>query len=774
MLMEIYMQRASALGMLYLMLRRFMVEFIKMGSGEQPMIIVGIISRIIYRNEANGFTVLELTSEGDTTTPVVGLLPPLNIGERAEFEGDWTVHKTYGKQFKAASVHSVEPNEINAIINYLSSGLIKGVGLATAKALTAKFGEDTLEIIEKHPERLKEIPGIGKAKSSMIYESFMQQRATRDIFMGLQKFGMTITQAAKVYKLYGGLCLSRIEENPYRLIDDVENIGFKTADKIALNAGIEHDSPFRIRAGIKYALAWAREEGHTYLPSDKLVNTAQLVLDVDILPIERELGEMIATSELICIDVENEQAVFTPRMYRHEASCAKMLVLLNSCPPEQRDINIDAEIAYLEKSLNITLAPMQVRAVKTALTSGTMVITGGPGTGKTTILKFIISILNRMSLEYELCAPTGRAAKRMSEATGSEARTIHRLLEYGYGSDGFLRNEENPICADFIIVDEMSMVDISLMNSLLKAITVGTRLIMVGDADQLPSVGAGNVLRDIIKSGVIETIRLDEIFRQSDRSMIVTNAHLINKGKLPDLDRQSDDFMFEECDDIERVLERVKTLCSTGAELGTRDPLKDVQVLVPMKKGTLGVNNINACLQSKLNPPSQGKAECVSGEMVFREGDKIMQIKNDYKLEWIVTRFGKTVENGMGVFNGDLGTIVAIDKGNQFVEVLFDDERCATYSFSQLDEITLAYCASIHKSQGSEFPIVLLPLVNGAPMLLTRNLLYTAVTRARHRVYIIGRRECISAMVNNALTRRRYSAMAQFMQEIAPFTSQNA
>ena len=338
MLMEIYMQRASALGMLYLMLRKFMVEFIKMGSGEQPMIIVGIISRIIYRNEANGFTVLELTSEGDTTTPVVGLLPPLNIGERAEFEGDWTVHKTYGKQFKASSVHSVEPNEINAIINYLSSGLIKGVGLATAKALTAKFGEDTLEIIEKHPERLKEISGIGKAKSAIIYESFMQQRATRDIFMGLQKIGMTITQAAKVYKLYGGLCLSRIEENPYRLIDDVENIGFKTADKIALNAGIEHDSPFRIRAGIKYALAWAREEGHTYLPSDKLVNTAQLVLDVDILPIERELGEMIATSELICIDVENEQAVFTPRMYRHEASCAKMLVLLNSCPPEQRDI----------------------------------------------------------------------------------------------------------------------------------------------------------------------------------------------------------------------------------------------------------------------------------------------------------------------------------------------------------------------------------------------------------------------------------------------------
>lgn len=735
--------------------------------GKRYMYLTGTIERIIFRNEANGFTVFEVTDESGDEITAVGGLQPLNAGEYIELSGEWVDHRTYGRQFKADTAKVVTPATDGALVNYLSSGLIKGVGAFIAKSIVDRFGSDALTVIETDPMRLKEIPGIGVHKARMIHESYMHQRSTRDVFMGLQAIGMTINQSTKAYKLYGELCLQRIRENPYRLIDDIENIGFKTADKIARGAGIERDSKFRIQAGIKYSLSWARQEGHTYLPLDALINTAKTVLEIDDAPIEAEISELVALSQLICININDQDALFLPSMYYQEGSCAKRLMELANTPEERSGIDIELEISMLEKQLNISLAPMQRQAVITALTKGVMVITGGPGTGKTTILKFIISIMDRLSLDYELCAPTGRAAKRMGEAAGVEARTIHRLLEYGYGQNSFSKNEENPVYADMIIVDEMSMVDVPLMNSLLKATVSGTRLVMVGDADQLPPVGAGNVLHDIIESGLIPVIRLEEIFRQSGRSMIVHNAHCINRGQSPDICSDSEDFHFHTMYSYEEALEYIKRLFAKGSSIS--DPLKDVQVLAPMKKGLVGVNNINACLQAELNPRSEYKAEYQNGDTLFREGDKVMQVKNNYNIEWVIANNSRVSETGTGVFNGDMGTIMRIDHKNQCIEVLFDDERCASYSQQQLEELTLAYCISIHKSQGSEFPIVVLPLFSGPPMLMTRNLLYTAVTRARNQVFIIGKGECVMNMVKNAHVRRRYSGLAQFMRELSQY-----
>lgn len=728
------------------------------------MELTGTVKAIIYRSEDTGFTVLELTNEAGEDMTAIGEMPLAGVGERVELTGQWTEHKTYGRQFRAETCKTLAPATLTALKNYLASGLIKGVGESTAQAIVQTFGMETLDVLEKEPARLAEVPGIGQIRAQTIGASYGAQLGLRDIMLGLQKYGVTIGQAMKLYKIYGELCLAKIEENPYRLIDDVEGIGFKTADAIARNGGVEPDAPYRLRAGLKYTLQWARQEGHTYLPREKLVEVAAGLLQADIAPVERTLTELLLEGQLIQEQLPGEDGIFLPGMFRTEQDCAlRLLRLQGQSALDNPFFRPKAQIARLEQQLDITLAPAQRQAVELALKAGALVITGGPGTGKTTILRFVITLLEEMGTEYALCAPTGRAAKRMGEATGRDASTIHRLLEYSYGEGGFGRNAENTLLADVVIVDEMSMVDVPLMAALLRALAPGTRLIMVGDSDQLPSVGPGNVLRDMVDSGQIPVVRLTEIFRQSGRSAIVTNAHRINEGQMPILEGL-EDFGFEPMEEQEAVIRRLIALNSgKAAKLGAQEPLQDIQVLAPMKKGPLGVYNLNKRLQEALNPPAHKKKERKYGDVVFREGDKVMQIKNDYRLAWTRSLPHQPPEMGEGVYNGDLGTIMSIDLYEQTLEVLFDDGRSAVYAFSMLEELELAYCISIHKSQGSEFPIVLLPLLGGPPMLLNRNLLYTAVTRARHMVYILGRQSCIQQMVRNNQVKRRYSGLARFL-----------
>lgn len=728
------------------------------------MELTGTVKAIIYRSEDTGFTVLELTNEAGEDMTAIGEMPLAGVGERVELTGQWTEHKTYGRQFRAETCKTLAPATLTALKNYLASGLIKGVGESTAQAIVQTFGMETLDVLEKEPARLAEVPGIGQIRAQTIGASYGAQLGLRDIMLGLQKYGVTIGRAMKLYKIYGELCLAKIEENPYRLIDDVEGIGFKTADAIARNGGVEPDAPYRLRAGLKYTLQWARQEGHTYLPREKLVEVAAGLLQADIAPVERTLTELLLEGQLIQEQLPGEDGIFLPGMFRTEQDCAlRLLRLQGQSALDNPFFRPKAQIARLEQQLDITLAPAQRQAVELALKAGALVITGGPGTGKTTILRFVITLLEEMGTEYALCAPTGRAAKRMGEATGRDASTIHRLLEYSYGEGGFGRNAENTLLADVVIVDEMSMVDVPLMAALLRALAPGSRLIMVGDSDQLPSVGPGNVLRDMVDSGQIPVVRLTEIFRQSGRSAIVTNAHRINEGQMPILEGL-EDFGFEPMEEQEAVIRRLIALNSgKAAKLGAQEPLQDIQVLAPMKKGPLGVYNLNKRLQEALNPPAHKKKERKYGDVVFREGDKVMQIKNDYRLAWTRSLPHQPPEMGEGVYNGDLGTIMSIDLYEQTLEVLFDDGRSAVYSFSMLEELELAYCISIHKSQGSEFPIVLLPLLGGPPMLLNRNLLYTAVTRARHMVCILGRQSCIQQMVRNNQVKRRYSGLARFL-----------
>lgn len=730
------------------------------------MELVGVVSNIIFRNESNGYTVLEIIDDEGQEITAVGAMPLAAAGERIELAGDWTEHPAYGPQFKASSCHTLSPATLSALVSYLASGLIKGIGDATAKRIVKAFGMDTLKVLEKEPDRLTEVEGIGQVRAGVILESFNAQRDMRDIMLALQEFGVTVNQAVKLYKMYGPLCLARIRENPYSLIDDIENIGFKTADKIAQSAGFEHDSAFRLRAGLKYVLNWARQEGHTFLPREKLIEVAVPILEAETQPVEWALNDMITDKELVFTYAGDTDAVFLPWLHFVEGDCAARLLRIAKTDPINPLFDIDYELTQLEQQLNTELAPQQRDAVLKAFKHSALVITGGPGTGKTTILRFIIQLVTKLGLDFELCAPTGRAAKRMSEATGCEARTLHRLLEFGYGSDSFNKNEENPILADVVVIDEMSMVDVLLMHSLLKAIPPGTRLIMVGDVDQLPSVGAGNVLKDIINSNIIPVSRLTEIFRQSERSMIVYNAHSINRGKMPVLNDADSDFTFEQITNAEAVLNRLVNICTLEYNsLGVGEPLMDIQVLSPMKKGILGVKNINTVLQSAINPPGRYKRECRYGDTVYREGDKVMQVKNNYRLEWIKNLGNKTIETSAGVYNGDLGTICSINNDTHTVGVIFDDGREASYDFIQLDELELAYCVSIHKSQGCEYPAVVLPLAGGPPMLMTRNLLYTAVTRARKRVHILGRLDSVSNMLKNTQQRKRYSALSFFLTD---------
>lgn len=729
--------------------------------------LTGTVEGIIYRNTENGYSVLEIAGSDGLNFVAVGTVPLAEEGEKLEMQGFWTEHKTYGKQFKVHKYTVMQPTTTDEIETYLGNGTIRGIGKATAKLIVRRFGTETFDILDNTPERLAEIPGIGRVKLEMIINSYNMQRVNRNVMLELQKYDITPTQAIKIYRKYGDDCVNTVRQNPYRLIDDIENIGFKTADKIARSVGIAYNSEFRIKAGIRFVLEWAQQEGHTYLPYDVLISATVKTIGVEETLVRQALDSLIELKVLVKNTVDEADIVFLPKMRRMELDIATRLSRLALSNKGKHLFDIELEVLQTAKRNGIELAKKQLEALKALFSEGVTVITGGPGTGKTTILKIAIEIMKRWNMTFELAAPTGRAAKRMTLATGQEAKTLHRLLEYSFIDKSFLRDENDPIDADFVIIDEMSMVDVPLMSAFLRAVTDETRVILVGDADQLPSVGAGNVLGDILNSEKLFSVRLTEIYRQAESSMIISNAHKINNGIYPELDDDESDFNFLELSEPNEVIKSILSLYREGGGgvLRTNNPFDDVQLLAPMKKGLLGVINLNKALQETLNPPDEYKEEIVFGDTVFRVGDKVMQIKNDYSLEWTKSEGDIILEEGKGVFNGDIGVITAADNRNGVLTVNFEDGATVEYTRDLLTELDLAYCISIHKSQGSEFKIVLMALAGGPPSFLTRNLLYTAVTRAKSQVYIIGRRDCINAMVKNKSTKSRYTALCRMIKE---------
>jgi exodeoxyribonuclease V alpha subunit len=666
-------------------------------------------------------------------------------------------HREYGRQIRVSYVESVRPESMDGIEKYLASGLIRGVGPATAKLIVETFGARTLDVLESEPERLREVPGIGKKRSAMIAESFLSHNRMRGSMMFLQRYGLTPALAAKVYRVFGDRTERAISENPYRLADEVDGIGFKTADRVALSMGFSLSSEFRLKSGIRYALSEAAgTSGHMYLPLTDLVGHARHMLGADEDLVDNALRSLLISGELEAEDIDGETAVYLPWLYEAESEVSyRLMRLVKSFDREKAEGGRAAKsIRAAERESGVELCPEQREAVEAVEREGVLVVTGGPGTGKTTAINCILKLLDEIG-GAELCAPTGRAAKRMSEAAGRPARTIHRLLEYA-GEDGrFQRDEHNPLDCAAVVVDEMSMVDIFLMRALLRAIPPGTRLVMVGDKDQLPSVGAGNVLKDIIESRAVPTVRLTEVFRQAASSMIVANAHRINRGEYPQVQTRDTDFFLERRESVRGAVESVVALVTRRLPNYMRlDPLRGIQVMAPMKRTDAGVYALNAALQGALNPPAPGKGEFRHGESLFRLGDKVMQTRNNYDILW---RRGP--ERGEGAFNGDIGYITQIDRGEELVTVEFDDGREAEYGPEEVEELELAYCMSVHKSQGSEFDCVVLPLVAGPRMLMTRNLLYTAVTRAKKLVVIVGRESCMRAMIDNDHIDRRFSAL---------------
>ena len=718
----------------------------------------GVVDGIVYRNDENGWTVASIkVDDSKGSIAAVGVMPFLSEGERAIFDGELVEHKTYGRQIKVSSYETLRPETRSDMEKYLASGLIKGVREATAKLIVSYFGDRTMDVLEADPGRLSEVPGIGRKRAAMIAASFAEHNGMRGTLMFLQQQGLSPALSMKVYNAFGDTAERVLKANPYRLVDEIQGVGFRTADDIAMRLGFGRESEFRIRSGIKYVLSEAAGgAGHMYLPMETLAEQACRVLNAERALVDRELKGLILEDQLIAEHVGEDDAVYLPRFHRAEKETARLLMKqLNSIRPARlTDDELLALIAEYEERQSVRLCEQQREAVLAAAKEGICIITGGPGTGKTTSINLIIRVMRRLGM-VELCAPTGRAARRMSDATGRSAQTIHRLLEYSGEGHGFVRNEDNPLDADVVIVDEMSMVDIFLMRSLLSALRPGTRLILVGDADQLPSVGAGNVLRDLIAAGTLRVVRLTEIFRQAEQSQIVMNAHRINRGEYPVLRVKDTDFFLERKDTALKATESVVALVSTRLPkyMGF-DPLRDIQVMAPMKRGDTGVFALNRLLQGALNPPGKDVPELTHGQTVFRRGDKVMQVRNNYDLEW--QRDG---EEGDGVFNGDIGYIIALDRKDKALTVEFDDGRVAKYDDGVLDDLELAYCMSVHKSQGSEFDAVVLPLVAGPPMLMTRNLLYTAVTRAKRLVVIVGREACLRQMVDNNHILRRYSAL---------------
>ena len=725
------------------------------------IIVEGMIEDIIFSNEINGYTVCDIRCEKKIIT-AVGYMPFLNAGETVKVTGKWVSHPDYGDQLKVELYEKVLPQTVEAIERYLASGIVKGVGPATAARIVAAFGKDTLEIINFRPQLLTEVKGISLDKALRIGQALEEQKGLRNIMIFLQEFGITPSCCIKIYKAFGDNAVKEVKENPYKLSEEIFGIGFKTADRIAMSMGIDPASKYRICSGIKYALSQAAAYGHTYLPELILKEHTSQLLQTDITNIENALVSLIL-DKAVCIEKhDGVNKIYLSPFYYAELGVSKRLLELENYNLNTLPEDFEDKLEKIQAEEGVMLADMQRTAVREAMTRGALVITGGPGTGKTTIIKSIIKLLLCEGHKVTLAAPTGRAAKRMSEATGFEARTIHRLLEFGYTGDDkqqfFQKNETNPIEADVVIIDEMSMVDILLMNHLLKAIQPGARLILSGDANQLPSVGAGNVLKDIIESCLVRMVRLTEIFRQAQESMIIVNAHRINNGESPYLNTKGKDFFFISRENAENIVSTVIDLCSKRLpDSYGYDPMRHIQVLTPTKKGVLGVFNLNLELQKVLNPPDAVKCEKASREYIFREGDRVMHVRNNYNLRWEKAA-AKNID-GLGVFNGDVGIIRKIIEEEQLIEVLFEDDRLVQYDYGILDEIEPAFAITIHKSQGSEFSVVVLPVFNGPQVLMTRNLLYTAVTRAKDLVVLVGDEEAIYKMIGNERETLRYSGL---------------
>ena len=729
----------------------------------------GYVEHIIYRNEDNGYTVLNLVCEEEKIT-CVGIFHVISEGETIEVTGNLTSHPSYGEQFKVESYTVKAPEDILSVERYLGSGAIKGIGVALASRIVRRFKKDTFRIIEEEPERLAEIKGISQRKAMEIAEQVEEKRELREAMIFLQQYGISLNLAVKIYQTYGQEMYRILKENPYRLADDIQGIGFKIADEIAARVGIHTDSDFRIRSGILYVLLQAAADGHTCLPKEELTRRAEELLGVEGDFIEKHYMDLTIEKKLMMKENGGQVYIYASVYYYMEVNTAAMLKNLDIAY-DVSDTEIEHRIRSIEKSTGVELDPLQAEAVKEAVKNGLLVITGGPGTGKTTTINSIIKYFESEGMDIFLAAPTGRAAKRMSETTGYEARTIHRMLELSGGMEGgaagFERNEQNPLETDVIIIDEMSMVDITLLCALLKAIVTGTRLILVGDVNQLPSVGPGAVLKDIIDSGVFHVVRLTKIFRQASQSDIIVNAHKINRGETVTLDNKSRDFFFLKRYDADVIISIVIQLIQQKLPKYVDARPYDIQVLTPMRKGLLGVERLNTILQKYLNPPSPDKAEKEHGQGLFREGDKVMQIRNNYQMEWeIRSKYGIPVDKGMGVFNGDMGIVRSIQSFAETMTVEFDEGRMVEYSFKQLDELELAYAVTIHKSQGSEYPAVVIPLLTGPRLLMNRNLLYTAVTRARKCVTLVGNDTTFQEMIANVNEQKRYSGLRLRLEEL--------
>ena len=728
----------------------------------------GIITDIVFRNDSNGYTIAVLETETEYFT-VVGTLPECKKGSRFKLTGAFKVHPSYGEQFAFSSFEELMPTDALSIERFLASGVIKGVGSKMAKAIVDEFGDDTLNIIEDNPDRLCEVSGIGSKKAAVIAKSYAERREFAHFSIEFQKIGLTTNASLKLYNNYGKDALELIKENPYRLIEEVPGFGFKKADNIAIKLGIPKDSPFRIKSGIIYVLSYYTGEGSTYVPKNELCEKTAEVLDIPIEAIEETVIEMCFDGSLMMDSLEGQNVVYLYNYYMAEQAVCQNLVALDSASLSSLTADIDSMINMSERDSGMEFSEQQKKAIRNTLTSGVSVITGGPGTGKTTIINTIIRIFESSGFSVAIAAPTGRAAKRITQTSGHYASTVHRLLEYYYseGSDEmvFGKTKEDQLDYDVIIVDEASMIDLLLMKGLTDAIKPGSRFIMVGDYDQLPSVGAGNVLRDIIESEYVQVSQLKEIFRQAKESMIVVNAHRINHGEYPFFNEKNTDFFFMERRKEKDVLALIIQLVTERLPSYYKDvdALKDIQVLTPVRKGLLGTENMNTELQMVLNPPREGVFEKKFGGKIFRVGDKVMQIRNNYKLGW---KRKRDFTEGEGVFNGDVGYVTYIDSEFQKLTVCFDEEKYAEYEFNQLDELEHAYAVTVHKSQGSEFPIVVMPVAWFPPVLATRNLLYTGVTRGKNAVVLVGMPEKLNAMVDNNRIKQRYSGLKPRLEAV--------
>ena len=726
------------------------------------MLIEGAVEEIIFRNDGNGYTVFYF-EHSDMHTVCVGKFLQISVGAHLKLEGNFVTNAKYGEQFQVDSFETLYPTSKEGIRKYLGSGLIKGVGPVTAKAIVDVFKEDTLNVIEFAPKELANVRGISERKAEMIGEAFRELKHLQNTVIFLQGYGLTVNMAIKIFEVYQNKTVEIIKENPYKLVEDVEGIGFATADKIARSLGIDRRSEFRIRAGFLYRLTDASEKnGHTYLPKEDLFKNVSKLLEIE----EEESFKKVLEDLIFDRTVTNtfifpHDAVMLTKYFYYERSIADKLALL-CCSLTSTELNVDSEIKHFEEVNKITFHPDQKKAIINAVNSGVSIITGGPGTGKTTIVKCIIELLEAQRKKILLTAPTGRAAKKLSEATERDARTIHRALQVDFRSKRFIFNEQNPLPYNVIIVDEVSMVDVPLMCNLLKAVARDTKLIFVGDKDQLPSVGAGNVLEDMLTSGVISVAELTQIYRQSEKSLIISNAHKINEGEMPEIDNKSQDFFFDSKVELEDIKTTIVNMVTTRIpKFNGIDSIK-IQVLAPLKAGVCGIENLNRELQAKLNPPKNFRKELTVGQTIFREGDKVMQMSNNYDLEW-TRQVGLYTENGAGVFNGDIGYIHSIDVQTGEVEIWFEDGRECIYPRTELSQLSLAYAITIHKSQGSEFDVVIIPIISGPSLILNRNLIYTAVTRAKKMVVLVGEKKNLKRMIGNKFILKRHTALKKLL-----------